>query len=118
LIAGNSATETSARRLDQWLWFARLAKSRSLAGRLCAAGAVMLNGIVVRKPNHLVRIGDAITAPRGAYRRTVRILALGWRRGPATEAQLLYEEIAAPIRLTDLAGSWVPLLDEVDTFLA
>lgn len=114
MIARNPAIETSTRRLDQWLWFARLAKSRSLAGRLCAAGAVTLNGIVVRKPNHLVRISDAITAPQGAYRRTVRILALGWRRGPAAEAQLLYEEIATPARLSELAPAWQPLLQDAD----
>jgi ribosome-associated heat shock protein Hsp15 len=99
-----------SRRLDQWLWFARLVKSRSFAGRLCASEAVTLNGVVVRKPNHMVRIGDAIAAPQGAYRRTVRIVALGWRRGPATEARLLYEETGAPIRLADLTPAWEPLL--------
>jgi hypothetical protein len=60
----------------------------------------------------MVRIGDAIAAPQGAYRRTVRIVALGWRRGPATEARLLYEEIGAPIRLSDLTPAWEPLLSQ------
>jgi ribosome-associated heat shock protein Hsp15 len=101
-----------SRRLDQWLWFARLVKSRSLAGRLCAAEAVTLNGVVVRKPNHMVRIGDAIAAPQGAYRHTVRIVALGSRRGPATEARMLYDVIGAPIRLADLTPAWEPLLPQ------
>ncbi len=61
-----------------------------------------MNGAAVRKPNHPVRPGDAIAAPLGAFRRTVRVLALGSRRGPASEARLLYEEIAAPMRLSDL----------------
>jgi ribosome-associated heat shock protein Hsp15 len=105
-----------SRRLDQWLWFARLARTRSLAGRLCAAGAVTLNGVAVRRANHLVRLGDSIGAPQGAYRRTVRVIALGSRRGPASEARLLYEEIAPPVRLADAVPRWEPLLtdDEVD----
>ncbi|HUC11279.1 MAG TPA: RNA-binding S4 domain-containing protein [Stellaceae bacterium] len=104
----------SSRRLDQWLWFARLVKTRSLAARLCAAGAVTVNAVAIRKPNHMVRIGDAITAPQGAYRRSLRVRGLGWRRGPATEARLLYEEIAVPVRLTELRAAWEPLLIDQD----
>lgn len=73
-----------------------------------------LNGATIRKPNHPVRRGDAIAAPQGAYRRTVRVLALGSRRGPASEARLLYEDIAAPIRLADLIAAWEPLLADGD----
>jgi ribosome-associated heat shock protein Hsp15 len=99
----------TSRRLDQWLWFARFVKSRSLASRLCAAGAVAVNGLAVKKGNHMVRLGDAIALPQGAFRRTVRVQALGERRGPATEARLLYEE-TAPVSLSDLAPVWAPLL--------
>jgi ribosome-associated heat shock protein Hsp15 len=97
-------------RLDQWLWFARFVKSRSLAARLCAAGAVAINGIPVKKPNQSVRIGDVVVLPQGGWQHTVRVLALGGRRGPATEARLLYEEAAAALRLRDLAPDWEPLL--------
>lgn len=100
------------RRLDQWLWFARFAKSRSLAARLCAAGAVAVNGVVVRKPRHVVRVGDAVAVPQGGFRRTVRVIDLGFRRGPAAEARLLYEEAAEPVRLSALDQSWIPLLEE------
>jgi ribosome-associated heat shock protein Hsp15 len=101
--------------LDQWLWFARFAKSRSLASRLCAAGAVLVNGVPVRKANQTVRIGDAIAVPQGPLRRTVQVRALGERRGPATEARRLYEETAAPVRLSELTAAWAPLLlDEAE----
>jgi ribosome-associated heat shock protein Hsp15 len=110
LIAGDRSTETSSRRLDQWLWFARLVKSRSLAGRLCAQGAVSVNQSAVRKPNHSIRIGDIVIVPQGQFRRTVRVLALGTRRGPAIEARQLYEESAAPVRLSEPAPEWTPLL--------
>jgi ribosome-associated heat shock protein Hsp15 len=98
------------RRLDQWLWFARFVKSRSLASRLCAAGSVAVNGVAVKKGNHTIRVGDAIALPQGPFRRTVRVQKLGQRRGPATEAQLLYEETATPVRLSELAPTWIPLL--------
>jgi ribosome-associated heat shock protein Hsp15 len=107
------APERAKTRLDQWLWFARLAKSRSLAARLCAAGAVAINGTTITKPNQAVRVGDFVVVPQGGYQRTVRVLALGLRRGPASEARGLYEEIAAA-RLRDIAPIWVPLLDQDD----
>lgn len=106
---GVSASAAS-RRLDQWLWFARLAKSRSLAARLCTAGAVSINGAIIRKAKHLVRIGDTVAAAQGAFCRTVRVLALGLRRGPAPEARLLYEEIAVHAHRPGFASDWAPLL--------
>lgn len=107
---GGAPSASASRRLDQWLWFARLVKSRSLAARLCVAGAVTVNGLAVRKPNHMLRIDDILAAPQGAFCRTVRVLSLGARRGPASEARKLYEESAAPVHLSDLMPAWTPLL--------
>lgn len=109
-----AAAQKSSRRLDQWLWFARFAKSRSLAARLCTAGAVSVNGVAVGKANHTVRTGDVVVVPQRGWERTVRIVALGVRRGPANEARTLFEE-AAPARRTE-RPAWEPLLltDEAD----
>ena len=112
MSGGDNASPTSRRRLDQWLWFARFVKSRSLAARLCSARAVTVNGVTVRGASHLVRIGDAIAFPQGAYRRTVRVVALGVRRGPAAEAQALYQETDPPVRLSQVVPAWVPLLGD------
>ena len=113
--AGTSTgPERAKARLDQWLWFARFVKSRSLGARLCSAGAVMINGSAVRKANQVVRVGDVVVLPQGGWRLTVRVLALGVRRGPATEARTLYEEAAAASRLRDSEPGWVPLLDIAD----
>ena len=57
-----------------------------------------------------MRVGDVIVLPQGAWQRTVQVLALGARRGPATEARLLYEEVAPAMRVSGLAPGWVPLL--------
>jgi ribosome-associated heat shock protein Hsp15 len=108
-------TPRAKTRLDQWLWFARFARSRSLAARLCTAGAVTLNGGAVSKPNQTVRVGDIVIVPQGGWQRTIRVLALGVRRGPASEARLLYEETAAALRLSAVPCDWVPLLDTGET---
>jgi ribosome-associated heat shock protein Hsp15 len=112
--SGPGAPERAKARLDQWLWFARFVKTRSLGARLCAAGAVTVNGMPARKPNQTVRVGDVVVLPQGGWQLTVRVLALGMRRGPATEARGLYEETAVATRLRDLAPAWAPLLAEDD----
>ena len=109
-----TAPDRGKTRLDQWLWFARFAKTRSLAARLCAAGEVRVNGAPVKKPNQTVRVGDVVVVPQGGWQRTVRVLALGLRRGPAVEARTLYEETALAAPLRDRVPDWVPLLDDDD----
>lgn len=80
-------------RLDRWLWFARLCRSRSLAARLCEEGRVRVNRALVDKPAHLVRPGDVLTFAQGPRIRVVRVLALGTRRGPPVEAAGLYDDL-------------------------
>ena len=106
-----SEEDPTTRRLDQWLWFARFVKSRSLAVRLCTGGAVSVNGEKARKASRAIRPGDLLALRLGKSRRSVRILALGDRRGPAPEAHGLYEEIAVEERP---APEWIPLLEESD----
>jgi ribosome-associated heat shock protein Hsp15 len=100
---------STTRRLDQWLWFARFVKSRSLAARLCTGGAVSVNGEKARKASRAIRPGDLLGLRLGKSRLRLRIVALGDRRGPAPEARGLYEEIAVEERP---APEWVPLLEE------
>lgn len=83
-------------RLDKWLWFARFFKTRSLATAMCNAGRLRVGGEVVNKANHKVRPGDVLTFPQGRHIRVVKVLALAARRGPASEAQQLYEDLNPP----------------------
>jgi ribosome-associated heat shock protein Hsp15 len=106
---GEIPADKTSRRLDQWLWFARFAKSRSLGARLCAEGAITVNGMVVFKPNHAIKRGDVVTLPQGPWQRTVLVLALGVRRGPASEARSLFQETGA-VHRTDRLPAWEPLL--------
>ncbi len=88
-------TEDS-QRLDKWLWYARFFKSRSLATRFCASGKLRVNGHGVRKAHQGIRTGDVLTFPKGRDIRVVRVVDLGVRRGPATEAQTLYDDLEPP----------------------
>lgn len=81
-------------RLDKWLWQARFFKTRCLATREVQAGHVRVNAVRAGKPAHAVGAGDALTFPQGGRIRVVRILALPGRRGPAGEAQALYDDLA------------------------
>jgi len=80
-------------RLDKWLFHARFYRTRPLAQAAASAGKVRLNGARVDEPGHAVKPGDILTLGRGAQVMAVRVLALAERRGPASEAQKLYEVI-------------------------
>ena len=95
--------QREALRVDKWLWFARFCKSRTLAGKLCAAGRIRVSGTLVRKASHAVQAGDVLTFPLGPHIRVVRILALGARRGPASEARTLYADLSPPVAAAALA---------------
>ncbi|MGE5271787.1 MAG: RNA-binding S4 domain-containing protein [Thiohalocapsa sp.] len=112
--ATGASAERAKARLDQWLWFARFVKSRSLAARLCSEGTVSINELAVKKANQAVRVGDVVVITYRGVQRSVRVLALGARRGPASEARLLYEETAPPLRLPHGLSDWIPLLDDED----
>ncbi len=96
-IAAANAAPTAC-RLDVWLWRARIYKTRSLAARRIEQGDVRLEragaAIDARKPGRMVRIGDRLALSDGLRTRTLRIEALGARRGHAEEARELYREAA------------------------
>ena len=86
-------------RLDKWLWQARFFKSRSLAAGVVSAGKVRVDGTPATKPARAVGPGDVLTFPKETDVKVVKILACGVRRGPAPEAQALYEDMSPePVR--------------------
>jgi ribosome-associated heat shock protein Hsp15 len=80
-------------RIDKWLWHARFCKTRGLAQAKAAQGSIRLNGRRIEKPSASVKVGDVLTLPAAGKVMSLRILALGLRRGPAEEAQSLYEAL-------------------------
>lgn len=89
-------SEAPRQRVDKWLWQARFFKSRSLAAEVATSGQLRLNGNHVRKGAQIVRPGDTLTFPKGDQIRVIRVLSIGQRRGPASEAQTLYEDLTPP----------------------
>ena len=84
----------TATRIDKWLFHARFYRTRALAQAAASAGKVRLNGVRVEKPGHSLKPGDVLTLGRGGEVLALRVLALADRRGPAAEAQRLYEIVA------------------------
>ncbi|WP_421725427.1 RNA-binding S4 domain-containing protein [Bauldia sp.] len=83
-------------RIDKWLWFARLARTRTSAQKLAVSGKVRVNREKNASASRTIRVGDVLTVALDSGVRVLRILALGERRGPATEARTLYEDLAPP----------------------
>ncbi len=79
-------------RLDKWLWYARFARTRSMAARLVTDGFVRVNGQRCENAAKALAVGDVVTvaAPHGTA--VVRVIDLGERRGSAPEARELYED--------------------------
>ena len=80
-------------RIDRFLFFIRLAKSRTLAQGIIEQGHVRIDGKRVEKPSDAVEVGSVVALPLRGQVRVLRVLALPERRGPATEARACYEEI-------------------------
>lgn len=84
---------SEAIRLDKWLHHARLFKTRTLAADAISGGGIRVNGSPCRKPAQVLRPGDVVTVSAHGQVRALRMLAPGERRGPASEAAQLYEDI-------------------------
>jgi ribosome-associated heat shock protein Hsp15 len=84
-------------RIDKWLWFARLAKTRTLAQKLTVSGRVRINREKTENAARPVKIGDVLTIALDSGVRVLRIAGLASRRGPAAEARQLYEDLAPPL---------------------
>lgn len=80
-------------RLDKWLWYARFAKTRTLAAKLVASGFVRVNGQRSDNAAKALSVGDVLTIALPRATAVVRVEDLGERRGPASEAQQLYTNL-------------------------
>jgi ribosome-associated heat shock protein Hsp15 len=85
--------EAARVRVDLWLVAARFFRTRPLAAEAIDAGRVSVNGERA-KPSKTVRAGDSLAIRRPPFEHLVEVRAVATRRGPAAEAQKLYEETA------------------------
>lgn len=99
--------DDSRQRIDKWLFFARMAKSRSIAQGHIGSGHVSINGKRVTQASHMVKAGDRIELSFGPRNLVLVVRGAGERRGPYEEAKLLYDDLTpapdpAARRLTPL----------------
>ena len=85
----------AAMRLDRFLWFARLAKTRSVAQAIAADGHLRIDGRAIDRAHAAIRIGNVLTYAHAGRVRVIRVVSLPVRRGPAPEAQACYEQLQA-----------------------
>jgi ribosome-associated heat shock protein Hsp15 len=98
-------------RLDKWLWFARVVKTRTLAAKLVGDGHVRVNAVKVDAPAKAIGVGDVLTISLERQVRVLKVLGSGERRGPYEEARHLYEDLSPDPSLKDQAGDARPLRD-------
>ncbi|MFM1814424.1 MAG: hypothetical protein RLZ98_1119 [Pseudomonadota bacterium] len=96
----DEVADAGTQRIDRWLWFIRAVKSRTLAAGLVGDGKVRINRVKIDKPSHAVKPGDVITLALRGKIRVIEVVAVGTRRGPASEAAGLFAELSpmAPAR--------------------
>ena len=82
-------------RLDKWLWHARVVKARTSAAALIESGHVRVNGVREKSPGHAVKPGDVLTIALDRGVRLMKVLGFSERRGDASAARLLYEDLQA-----------------------
>jgi ribosome-associated heat shock protein Hsp15 len=80
-------------RIDRFLFFIRLAKSRTLAQALIETGHIRVDGKRVTKPSEDVHEGSVVALPLHGQTRVIKVLSLPSRRGPAAEARSCYGEV-------------------------
>lgn len=95
-MAQSSPDPVARQRLDKWIWFARVVKTRSLAAALIGAGHVRVNGAKVDSPGRAIKVGDVLTIGLDRQVRVLKVLDCGERRGPYEEARQLYDELTQP----------------------
>ena len=82
-----------SRRLDKWLWCARVTRSRTGAQALIAAGHVRVNRARIKRVSHELKVGDILTVIAGSRVRVMKVAGFSARRGPAAAARILYEDM-------------------------
>lgn len=99
-----SLTPVAKQRVDKWLFFARVVKSRTLAGKLAEAGKIRVNSNKINSASYQVKVEDVLTITLERKILVLKILAPGEKRGPYVEAKELYEDLSPEPVKRDASG--------------
>ena len=80
-------------RLDLYLFYIRIFKSRNLATKFIISNRLRISGQVTQKPHKLISIGDVLSLPIQDHVKILKVVDIPKRRGPFTEALNYYEDI-------------------------
>ncbi len=86
-------SDLERQRIDKWLWHARIVRTRTLASNLVNSGKVRIDRKRINRASQTARLGNIVTAPQGRLIRTLKITGFANRRLPASEVELLYEDL-------------------------
>ncbi len=104
--------DLESQRVDKWLWHARIVRTRTLASSLVNSGKVRIDRKRISRASQTVRVGNIVTAPQGRLIRTLKIVGFANRRLPASEVELLYDDLTPePVQQTATgarAGAFSP----------
>jgi ribosome-associated heat shock protein Hsp15 len=68
-------------------------KARTSAAELVERGHVRINGVREKSPGHGVKLGDVVTVGLDNSVRVLKVAGFSERRGDATAARVLYEDL-------------------------
>ncbi|MER0237257.1 S4 domain-containing protein [Fulvimarina sp. MAC8] len=94
-------SQVSSQRIDKWLVFARVVKTRSIAQQLVETKKVRLNKEKIDNPARNIRAGDVLTISYSSRVHVLKVRGFAERRGSASDAQALYENLNAPAEVQD-----------------
>ena len=84
-------------RLDIYLYYIRIFKSRSIATKFVTTNRLRISGQVTQKPHKMISIGDVLTMTIYDNIKVLKVLGIPNRRGPYLESLNFYEDIT-PIK--------------------
>jgi len=95
--SGSLPLADGRQRIDKWLWFARVVKTRTLAQKLAVSGRVRVNREKCDSASQPVKVDDVLTIALDRGVRVLKVVQPGTRRGPPADARLLYEDLSTPL---------------------
>jgi ribosome-associated heat shock protein Hsp15 len=90
-------------RVDKWLWHARVVRTRTAAAALADKGCVRINGARIAASSRAVKLGDVVTVALDRVR-VLKVLGFSERRGSATDASILFEDLQPRLPVTAAAA--------------
>ena len=91
--AEDATDPVGTQRLDKWLWFARVVRTRTASAELVSRGKVQINGVKITKPGHVVKLDEVVTVILQEKLRLLRVAGFAERRGNAEAAATLFVDL-------------------------